>query len=472
MPLPPEKELIDALLKALQRIGHPASIEEQEPEVARLLNLLGPDLSEMQDGNRTKFSYRLAWARTYLKNLKLIRLTDRGIWELTKRGMACSSIDELRDADSEEFDELFDGSMGVEGTDNSAPEKFGEYPIDSVLIRQETRTVFDVVRRIKEEQFIMDPEFQRDFIWKEEKQSKLIESMLMRIPLPVIYLAEREDGKTIVVDGLQRLTTFRRFLEDKLVLRDLELAKELNDRKFSDLSPKLRNRLEDTQLILYLIDSKVPEQAKLDIFERVNGGIPLTRQQMRNSIYCGPATRWLKEEVESVDFVTATGRSLDWRAMRDRECVNRFCAFKLLGVRAYTRGDMDAFLADTLKRMNDRNSVDLGKLSLKFRRTMRNNYVIFGAHAFRKHHPDSVRRSVINVALFDVFSVLLSTISEEDAKERSEQIRTSFFSMMDNDVFMDAISLGTNSTRKVKTRFDIAKALLEKAIPNADKNSD
>ena len=159
---------------------------------------------------------------------------------------------------------------------------WGEYPLDEVLIRNETRTIYEVVRRIKQGKYVMDPDFQRDFIWPEDKQSKLIESVVMRIPLPVFYLAEDDAGKMVVVDGLQRLSTFQRFVNGELNLRLADRA-ELHGKNFDDLEPKLQTRIEDCNLIFYVIDSKVPERARLDIFERVNGGVPLSRQQMRNS---------------------------------------------------------------------------------------------------------------------------------------------------------------------------------------------
>src|SRR5208282_6106149 len=107
----------------------------------------------------------------------------------------------------------------IEGVDQPDEGGWGDYPIDTVLIRTETRTIFDVIRRIAGGSFVMDPDFQRDFIWPEDKQSKLIESVLMRIPLPVFYLAEDEPGNMVVVDGLQRLSTFRRFVGNNLRLR-------------------------------------------------------------------------------------------------------------------------------------------------------------------------------------------------------------------------------------------------------------
>ena len=93
----------------------------------------------------------------------------------------------------------------VEGLDPSS-ESWGDYPLDDLLIRQENRTIHDVIRRIDKSAYVMDPDFQRDFIWLDDKQSKLIESVIMRIPLPVFYLAEDAEGRMIVVDGLQRLT--------------------------------------------------------------------------------------------------------------------------------------------------------------------------------------------------------------------------------------------------------------------------
>ncbi len=108
----------------------------------------------------------------------------------------------------------------IEGLDDERqPALWPSDSINSLLIRNENRTVHDVLRRIKGDRYVMNPDFQRDFIWSDEKQSKLIESVIMRIPLPVLYLAEDEEGRMIVVDGLQRLSTFKRFFDNDLKLR-------------------------------------------------------------------------------------------------------------------------------------------------------------------------------------------------------------------------------------------------------------
>ena len=309
----------------------------------------------------------------------------------------------------------------------------------------------------------MNPDFQRDFIWPEDKQSKLIESVIMRIPLPVFYMAEDSEGRMVVVDGLQRLSTFSQFVNGDLRLR-LPDREELNGKKFSDLSPKFQNRIEDCNLIFYIIDSRAPERARLDIFERVNGGVPLTRQQMRNCLFMGPATNLLKEESQTEIFYRATGRSLNRRTMRDREFVNRFCAFRLLGIYEY-RGDMDDFLANCLSRMNNMEESSLQKLSSTFRQGLANNSNLFGRHAFRKScASESQGRSVINASLWDVMSTGLSSYSETHVDAQAEPLRVAVRELLDDDEFDTAITYGTSDTRRVRSRFRMTDKMLKEIL--------
>ena len=347
----------------------------------------------------------------------------------------------------------------IEGLDGDEDASWGDYPIDTLLIRQENRTVHDILRRIEKGSFVMDPDFQRDFIWQDDKQSKLIESVLMRLPLPVFYLAEDCQGRMIVVDGLQRLSTFQRFVNDELRLK-LQDQKDLNTKRFQDLSPKLQNRLEDCNLILYIIDAKVPERARLDIFERVNSGVPLTRQQMRNSLYTGPATRFLKTEATSPLFLKATGNSLKSSTMRDREFVNRFCSFQLLPLSAY-RGDMDEFLALGLTKMSSLHEDELKKLSAEFRTTLVNNFNVFGIHAFRKHTNDYSGRSVINASLWDVMSTGLSRYPEHLVEARADALLDVFNGLMHDEQFIRSITYATNDVRRVTERFNFALKMFE-----------
>ena len=366
-------------------------------------------------------------------------------------------------------DMLSEGSMdtnevnisedGIGGLGNPEDTSWGDYPIDTLLIRNENRTVHDVLRRIAQGSFVMNPEFQRSFIWNKDKQSKLIESVIMRIPLPVFYLAEDDQGRKVVVDGLQRLSTFESFVNNQLRL-NLPNQPELNKKCFQNISSKLQNRVEDCNLILYIMDAKVPERARLDIFERVNSGAPLTRQQMRNSLFMGNATRFLKDEASNPLFIEATGESLNMDTMRDREFVNRFCAFYLLPMDEY-RGDMDEFLARGLKKMNSLTASELATLSTEFRLGLANNLKLFGRHAFRKHTLGQDSRGTINASLWDVMSTELACRSEDIVETYAEAIKSTFYCLIADNDFNSAITYGPNHTKEVKYRFEKAKALFQ-----------
>lgn len=350
----------------------------------------------------------------------------------------------------------------IEGLGGDEDASWGDYPIDTMLIRPEPRTVHEVLRRIEKGSFVMDPDFQRDFIWDLDKQSKLIESVLMRIPLPVFYLAENNEGKMIVVDGLQRLSTFQHFVNGGFALR-LPDQPELNGKYFNSLSPKLQNRIEDCGLILYIIDSKVPPRALLDIFERVNSGMALTRQQMRNCLYMGPATRFLKAEATTEIFRRATGDSLPSATMRDREMVNRFCAFQLLGVNQY-KGDMDDFLVRALEKMNALPEAVFQKLSADFRTSLINNLKVFGKHAFRKFYDGQETRSVFNASLWDVMSFHMARYPESQVSAHVDAIRDAFQELMNDEEFGVSISLGTNQVNRVRDRFMLASEMFSQVF--------
>lgn len=355
-------------------------------------------------------------------------------------------------------------SEEIEGLGQGEDASWGDYPIDTLLIRNETRTVHDILRRIERGSFVMDPDFQRDFIWPEDKQSKLVESVLMRIPLPVFYLAEDDQGRMVVVDGLQRLSTFQRFVNDELKLK-LPDQEELHKKRFQDLSPKLQNRVEDCNLILYIIDAKAPEQARLDIFDRVNSGVPLSRQQMRNCLYTGKATQFLKTEATSSLFLKAIGGkdSLRIEAMRDREFVNRFCAFQLLPLDEY-RSDMDEFLAQALKKMNGLDASDLRRLSDEFRTGLNNNFKVFQKYAFRRHTAAAGRRSVLNASLWDVMTTGLSHYPESLVEARADALKEAFYSLMKDEEFIQSITYGPNDMRRVRHRFKAAETMFEEVL--------
>lgn len=422
------KQDINALFYAIETVhqGFRAQVEEGYPELSALFNYMPP--SSMEDSLNTEKKQSI-----------------------------------IQESDHEE----------PEGLDTSESSGWDEYPLDSVFVRKEQRTVNEVVKRINNDRFILNPDFQRDFVWDAKKQSRLIESCLMRIPLPVFYVAEAMDGRIVVVDGLQRLYTFKRYLNDEFALSKLGDGREdtprenpLLGRRFNDLSLTLKERIEDTQLTLYILDAKAPDRAKLDIFERVNSGEPLSRQQMRNCLFSGPGSRWLREAAEKKAFLHATDGKLNKKSMRDREVINRFCAFHLLGADQY-KGDMDDFLARALEMMNGLKEQELDRLTQDFVRAMKANILLFGKHAFRKSLADNnqyASRTVINVALFDVCSALLTHLDESLVNKHADRLRNMIGGLLsENAEFFQAITYSTNGLKQVKTRFKLMETLISEA---------
>jgi hypothetical protein len=147
--------------------------------------------------------------------------------------------------------------------------------------------------------------------------------------------------------------------------------------------------------------------------------------------------------------------------MRDREFVNRFCAFRLLDLDSYSNKDeMDGFLARALTHMNQLPGEQLSALSAELRSSLRNNFAVFGEHSFRKHRPGQERRGVLNASLWDVMSTGLSRIPEDTVLERKDAMLSRFYALMDDEPFIRSITYGPNSANQVRHRFEVMRRTL------------
>ena len=149
--------------------------------------------------------------------------------------------------------------------------------------------------------------------------------------------------------------------------------------------------------------------------------------------------------------------------MRDREFVNRFCAFRVLGVDEY-RGDMDQYLASCLRQMNNMTQQDLDDLAADFHRGLANNRLLFGKHAFRKHAPDQDWRSVLNASLWDVMSTGLSCYSEDHIRRNAAALLDVFFDLLASERFNTAITYATNDQKRVRARFEMTEEMFREVL--------
>ena len=363
------------------------------------------------------------------------------------------------------FERALDESVGIEHEIEQDIESTEIEPFDPTLIRFEHRqiTVDLILKRIEEQEIDLQPDFQREAgIWDDVRKSRLIESMLLRIPLPAFYIDASDEDKWLVIDGLQRLTTINSFMGLKeLALRNLEFWQEYNGATFEDLPRSLQRRLEETQLMLYLVQKGTPLKVKFNIFRRINtGGMPLSGQEIRHALNQGTSTRLLEELAKTQEFQSAVDGSVSKKRMTDRECVLRFLAFKLCSPNDYSsRDDLDSFLNDRMQQINrlGKESPDsIEKLRLDFKRAMVAARRVFGNQAFRKYFPLESRRSPVSKALFEVWSVNLDKLDDgkiELLVSRKCQLMSRFAKLMHDNEFMNSISYSTGDSRRVHYRF-------------------
>ncbi len=372
-----------------------------------------------------------------------------------------------------EFDSL-GRSVGVEYEE--LHQDIIDQPFDPEKIDVVTRTptVDLLLSRIRRGVLDLQPDFQRlAGIWTERNQSRLIESMLLRIPLPTFYAAEARNDNWIIVDGVQRLTTIARFIEPEsieappLALRELEYLRQYERKRFKELPGRLQTRLLETELVLHLIRQGTPEPVMFNIFARINtGGRPLTRQELRHALIPGVARDLLRDLAASPAFQSATLGSVSPARMDDREMVLRFIAFWLTDPYDY-RPEFDDFLREAMHAINNLNEKELWQIEDAFTRAMKSAAIIFGPFAFRKYYPDMRRRGPINKALFEAVSVNLAHCPEDDISRLSahrDDVLHLFAQRLTLDQdFERAISVGTGDVAKVRTRFSIIDDLLTEA---------
>lgn len=353
-----------------------------------------------------------------------------------------------------------------------------DQPFDPDRIDVTTRnpTVDLILSRIRSGTIDLEPEFQRRRgIWTDKRQSRLIESLLLRIPLPTLYAAEDKEERWAIVDGIQRLTAIMRFIEPQaldavpLQLSGLEyLGKQYSGAAFSDLPGRLQTRLRETELVLHLIRQGTPDEVKYNIFARINtGGLPLSAQELRHALIAGPIRTRLQRLAESSEFRLATGGSIRDERMADREMALRFIAFRLHPPSSYAAQDFDDFLRRAMHQSNAMPEQEWNSLEENFYESMRTAKAVFGQYAFRKMYTRNGDRYPINKALFDAVSGGLADLTsreQEQLIQDRDAVLDSFISLMRDYYFQNAISQGTGDIAKVRYRFSKMRQLFREVL--------
>ena len=341
---------------------------------------------------------------------------------------------------------------------------------EKIRVRTTNTTVELLVSRIRYDEVDLEPDFQRSFIWTPEQQSRLIESLLLRIPIPVFYVAADDKENWSVVDGVQRMFTIYHYVTDKFSLDRLEYLDRFNGKRYSELPRSMQRRIGETELVVNIIEPGTPEDVMFNIFRRINtGGMTLNGQEIRNALHPGPVRDYLKRLAQTEEFRKATDYSIKEIRMADRECVLRFIAFYVDSWEKYGDNDLNGFLSRTMTKINNMDSRYHEELAEEFKKAMDAAYRIFGREAFRKRYDrDDTRRRPVSKALFDAWSVELARCNLQKIDglvAKREQIIDRFIALMKSDSDFDrAISYSTGTPQRVKKRFHAIAQLITEEL--------
>ncbi|WP_394391928.1 DUF262 domain-containing protein [Shewanella woodyi] len=357
------------------------------------------------------------------------------------------------------------------------------HPWDPDKIRITTKhfTLREVVDQIGDKDIDLSPDFQRDYVWSDKQKTRLIESVLLGIPLPAFYFNQESDGSYQIVDGVQRLSTISSFMRNEHTLKkiQLEYLKDFDGRKFSDLGPLEIRRFRATQIVVHVIEPTTPVGIKYDIFSRVNTlGSPLKAQEIRHAMSTSRSRDFLSSLVENKNFDEATDFNF-WKKletgenirhsgrMTDREIALRFCAFKVSTLDEYKQfSSLDRFLVNFTDRLDDKPNAesisdnDMDDLITSFDSAMVSAQKILGNLAFRRIEPDKTRRGPINRAIFESQSIALSRYSTNKLLSKSNEVRSALLDLFLNDEYTKSVTVGTGAPNSVKVRLDMPRIAL------------
>jgi hypothetical protein len=375
------------------------------------------------------------------------------------------SIDETSDVTTQLFhhEEL----DTTEGTDEG--ELKVTYPREGVIIEKNDRSLSEFHRWYMQGRLIIEPEWQRSYVWDKRRASKLIESFLVDIPVPVIYLAKNETSKYEVIDGVQRLTSIFDFFDGKFALSGLEMLPDMNKMKFSELPQDQQNKLLDATLRTFELSPQTSKNLLFIIFERLNtGGVALTEMEIRNCIYRGKLNNLIKKLANYDEFIRSVNQKDLHKRMLDRSLALRFLAFY---EKSYLKaqGGLKAFLNDFFEVHKNPPDAKLDEFEKQFKKTVRAAYTVFGDSAFRLRRGD--RKSGgewsprINASVLQVVAVSFTKYDLSQITQKADAIFEDYLDLVTcDDLWVDCVSKSTGDASNIRYAFQTWNDRLEKVM--------
>ena len=420
--------------------------------------------------NELKSLENLAMKQDNKINLSMILITLDNLRDDLSEVMAyfedrgIEIINEDVEPDSESTEE--------EASDNTT--KVIPFDPSKIDIKMDKITISSIISRIENDELEFNSSFQRKVgLWTKKQKSQLIESIILKIPLPAFYFDASNDDKWQIIDGLQRIGTINDYVVEKnFALTGMEFLKDLNGCKFDQLPRALQRRIEETNLNAYLVSNSTPKNVKFNIFKRINtGGLVLTSQEIRNALYQGQAAQFLLRMSKSPDFMKATDYSIHSDRMLDREFCLRFVAFTQIDFDTEYNG-LDEFLNKGMDYLSKASEETLEKIYSDFEYIMKTSYAIFDKYAFRRINPEG-RRGPVNKTFFEAWSVVLLRLNPNEINmliERKQKVREDFTELSNSYSFQNLIRASDKTS--VKSRIRKIQKMVDKILGNGDQNAE
>ncbi|MDR0605943.1 MAG: DUF262 domain-containing protein [Bacteroidales bacterium] len=360
-----------------------------------------------------------------------------------------------------EDEEIIVMDTDIELEDNET--KGGIYPYDPIYsdieISDTPFSIFEYLRQLEKGRIIIQPDFQRNQVWKNEQKSKFIESILLNFPLPPIYLNETKESNYIVIDGLQRTTALKEFSKGQLKLVGLEAIPKYNDNSFKDLPDALKSKFEDKKLTIFILKPSTPIVVIYDLFNRINtGGTQLNRQEVRNCIFIGKSTQLLKELSEQTYFKKAISNGVSGKRMKDREVILRYIAFRWFDYEKEYNGIMSEYIENAMKKINNMQDDEIQKIKSDFEKVMKQSFFIWEDKNFRI--PTETTKGTINMAVLETVCNYLSYKEEDFIRRNKPTIKANYEKLIKDATYLEAVTRSTGNKMKVLYRFEIAHKIL------------
>jgi len=312
-----------------------------------------------------------------------------------------------------------------------------------------------IVKRIEDRDLILRPKFQRSEVWDDVRKSKLVESVFLNLPVPPVFLAEDEDGTKVVVDGQQRLQSIDDFFHNRLTLKGLEIAKDLNGLKFQNVSRQLDRRFKQRVLRVLTISYNAEIDVRFLIFERLNtGSVPLVDQEIRNATLSGTFNDLLNELATNNEFLSAIGAKSADKRLRHHELILRFFAVRFRFKQYST--PLKLFLSNYMKDNRRLRTESETALADDFKIGLKNCRTVFGEYAFRKLIIETGKyQKPLSRAVFELQMAVLSTLEVTMVSDRAVEIKTVFEALYKNQNFNELLTRGIDHRKRFFKRFSM-----------------